>query len=530
MRVAAILFFTASLAASGASYSDGEVTVRCRIVDDIHGNPIPRARLTLTGGALPAPLVADSDSQGSCTFPGIPSGSYSLVVEKAGYFPVRSGVPNSAPSLVFAAHAPNDADLGSITLVAMRRILGVVRWQDGEPAATVIAHALRVREGKAPYRAGEVSLTGTNERGEFTLDRLRPGRYVVYAYLPGLAPNNGARPKVALPTFYPGSTTPDIGSAVDLRKVPEISLVLTLQAVTGVSVSGQVVPGDGAPKGSAVHLGLFLPGNPAQAFAGTTAAAGEEFHILDVPPGSYMLFAVASNLSIRAFQPVQVKTEPVKGISVTLTGAVQISGTAVVVQPGNAEPKTLPAADVALRAQSEVLQIYGFTRNVTKPSGEFTLDGAYPGETYMVRIDPPPGTYIQKVVQNTRELSESPFPVVAGGGPVEITLGKDGGTVTGSLNRNNGDQSKAFIVLAPDDRKREDRFRVATTDTGGNFQIVDVPPGDYQAFALDRNEDDAYLADGYLDGLGGAPVRVHVGPSQTQRIQLKVVPVTGTAQ
>jgi len=297
MRAVAVIQLAATLIAASSAQTNGPAAVRCRIVDDIHGTPIPNARLTLTGRSLIDPIVAESDTRGSCTLPGIPSGNYSLSVRKAGFFPVQSGVPNGAPSIAFVAHAPGDADLGTITLVSMRRISGMVRWQDEEPAAGVTVHALRVKGGKAALRSGEVPLTRTNDHGEFTIDRVPPGRYVVYAFIQGVAPGDHTRPEIALPVFYPGTPAPDTRSAIDLLNTPEITgLVLHLQEAAGVIVSGQVIPSISAPKGSTVHLGLFVPGSPAPPFAGTIAAAGDEFRIRDVPPGSYLLLSVVDNI------------------------------------------------------------------------------------------------------------------------------------------------------------------------------------------------------------------------------------------
>lgn len=178
----------------------GMVTIHCRIVDDLRQEPIPRVRLTLSGAALKDMIGLDSDGDGRCQFPTVPPGHYTLGFDKAGFFPPDDAKSGLKSVITFDASAGSDVDLGTITLVRGRSISGAVRWDNEEPAEKVAVHALKVRRGRAAFVIGDSIIVGTNSRGEFKLDNLRPGRYVVYAYVLGLA-LAVMKPRMALPCF-----------------------------------------------------------------------------------------------------------------------------------------------------------------------------------------------------------------------------------------------------------------------------------------------------------------------------------------
>jgi len=417
---------------------------------------------------------------------------------------------------------PADTDLGEITMVTSRSIEGVVRWQDEEPAAHVLVHALRVRGGKAAFHVGDVLLAPTNDRGEFHLDDLLPGSYVVYAYLQGLSPGD-ARPRIAKPVFYPNSSVPNIGDAIDVRSIPNISgLLMHIEELAGVTVSGTVRETPEVPKGSRVLLGIYIPGNPAQPFAGTMGVAGSPFTIYDVPRGSYLLIAIAQTQKLRNIQSLTVDTEPVRDVDVSVGRGQEISGRAILVRMENGVDSASASPKVYLKAESEKLQFYGHLERGVGADGAFHLQDAIAGETYLLDAIAPAGTYISNVEQNGRTLPGAPFPVTAGGGEVQITLRTDGGTVAGIIKKVKDEQLPEIVVLAPSNRSKEHLFRVATPLKDGSFKVSDIAPGDYSLFAFDKNENDAYLASEYLDKFGdkGVPLSIKASGSYTRELTI----------
>jgi hypothetical protein len=324
----ALLFLTGTISGVPAvAQSEPKVSIHCRVAGDIGLEPVPHARLTLSGGKLSGPVVAYTSESGACVLPDIPPGRYLLTVDKAGYFPRNREEEMGGGPISIDAQMPA-AELGDIALSRVRAISGTVRWLNGEPAERVAVHAQFVRRGTAAFRPGEGSLVGTNGRGEFRLDRLRPGRYVVCAYSVGVA-GPDAKPLVSLPVFYPGSDHPEVSGSVDLRQTAEVSgILINLRETSGVRVQGKIAPSQSVPEGATVTAGL-IPRSPGaeQPFTRNASQVGQLFQFSDVPPGSYTLVAYADRpYTARTFQSVEVGTQPVDGLTVRLDAPTPITG------------------------------------------------------------------------------------------------------------------------------------------------------------------------------------------------------------
>ena len=518
MRISFLLALTACTAFAGPVRSQDDPTgsITCVVIDDIRMQPVREARLALTGGKLEAPLDGRTDSAGSFTFTGLPFARYTIAVERAGYFPRVSAAPQDGGPVTVNL-GPSGATV-SVTMVKIRTITGTVKWEDGEPASdSVLVHALRLRRGQATFRLGDAILTPVKSDGQFKIDNLRPGRYVVYAYHLGWSKVD--RPRVALPVFYPDSPSPDGASSVDLSSSAEASpLQLKLRDVGGVSVEGTVVASPDFPEGTPVRVGLMVTGSPAQVIAATgmqPARAGSAFRILDVPPGSYQLIGlpIPSQNNMKTAQPLQVSTEAIKDVRVVMVKSAPIAGRIQVEtiaparpdagpsrQDSGAQPGHLkPAAGVDISGMSPDLQLMGLLSQRTNAAGEFRLEGTVDGQTYLTDIRAPKGSYLYRVTQDGRDLDGAPFPLTGGGGTVNVLLRDDGGTVDGVARDKDGKPSAGFIVLAPKDRLKEHLYRTAPASEDGLFQLQDVAPGDYELFALDRNEYDMYFVPKYLD-------------------------------
>jgi hypothetical protein len=501
------------------------VDVQCKVVDDIRHEPIARVRLVLSGSKLLDPLVMDTTEDGACAFQGVPPGKYTLSFQKSGYYPPDAGATVDAT-------VPPKIDLGTITLIRWRTISGVVRWDNEERADHVLVHALLVKRGRAAMKLGDAFITGTNDAGEFRLDKLRPGRYVVYTYVPGLAPAF-LKPKVALPVYYPNSPIPDIGAAIDVTDREEVSsLLMHLKEMKeGVPVEGIVAASEEFPKGSVVLLGLTIEGSPAQAITGVEARAGETFRINPVPPGSYRFVAVPKGRqfeNLRDFRPLHVGTEPISGVTISLRKRPPLDGAVETVstQGGAQSVQRMPAAKVSVWALSDALQSYAQTHDTSDERGEFHLQNAVEGEPYLLNVTPAAGTYIARVEQSARPVSGGPFPVVGGGGPIHIELRDDGGTIQGIVKKRDEVVGKGFVVLAPVERAREHLFKTAAAADDGSFMIQDIAPGDYDLFAFNRNEEDLYFEPPYLASFASGSTRVTVGAKETRRQDLDIIDVT----
>lgn len=312
-------------------------------------------RISVGGGKLTEPTTSYTDTQGVGQIANLAPGRYSLSLEKAGYFPQARGASSGYPAIDVAAESPGDVDAGDIVFTRMRAISGRVTWENGDPAEHVIAHALLVRRNRAEFRPGDSLLSPANEHGDFRIGNLKPGRYVVYSYTMGMASESASDP-IALPVFYPGSPSPEIGAAVDLRTTDEVSHIsMILRESEGVSVEGTFVASAALPEGSTAQVAL-------------------------------MIVVSSTSPNVRSFQTLRVDG-PIEGLKVSAGELQPVVGTIRYDEPV-AAPVSRSLDGVTVWLACPDLQLFGIAATRTDKEGKFNA-GTFPGLNYLLTITPP---------------------------------------------------------------------------------------------------------------------------------------------
>lgn len=484
--------------------------VHVQLIDGLDGQPVPRARYAVTGAGMVDALTGSGDPKGNVALSELAPGRYLLTLDKAGYFQERLNFNVTSTS----------ADLPNIVMTAKREISGVVRWQDGELAAGASVRVVSVRGGKpSPVLAGG---TNTNERGEFIVPGLRPGRYILLVNPPaqrgGIDATGrfviGGVPRIGLPVYYPGVSVPDVNASIDVRgtlSVPNIGIVL--EEKPGTVVEGTIEPSAAAPIGSDVTITLSYFGMTSFS---TQARSGEAFRIGPVPAGFYFLDAQSlGSQRSRAVLGLTLGGDTLRGVTLSIPPPAFMTGRLEIDDPAQIPP-------VSIRIQSE--RIPGLPASSAIASGEFRIPQVIAGESYRMTVDLSrlPNAYIAEVSQSTLVKTPSPFLVQASEDPVRIVLKTDGGTLGGVAKDGGRVVPKAFVVLAPKDRKLEQYFRVTTAGDDGTYKLSGIAPGTYDIFAFDRNEDDDYLDESFLNRLAEYAVNVNVALRSTGTIDLAV--------
>jgi hypothetical protein len=550
-----VLMFLATLAFSQVAPNPSTVTsaLRARVADDLTREGVSTVRVTLTGtptGSTTAsePIVETSDAQGNVLFRGLAPGRYSLDIDKAGYF------PQNFPDIVVGGAEAGNAEVrvGDLNITAQRTISGVLKWDDDEPVADAFVHVMGFR-GPQYSRAPFVARVNTNARGEFKVEGLRARRYIVFAYQRPQIVAPGTAVRVALPVFYPGTARPETAQVFDLRTMKDVSaLSLTMKEEKGVSIEGTVTA-ETLPAGSPVQMGLVIPGVPSQFLVGTQTQVGKTFRLYPVPPGSYLLFAQGTPSpaipagvdpttitadQMRALQ--QAAGEPsVTAIPVTVNRGTSVSdlnvgipaptplvGKVTLDEAQRNQPSRLvPAANVAAGFEwtPKIELQYGILGNTTNAQGEFRILGSVKGQTYI----PGPGAnwgnaYVATYKQGPKDLIAGALPVVAGGEPIEILLKRDGGRIEGKVKDGDRAPWRAYVVLAPRDRRIEYWFKRTFTMSDGSFSFDQIAPGEYDVYAFDRNDDDMFYSADYLRRYAAGAVQITVQPYSSQSIDVRL--------
>jgi hypothetical protein len=557
MRVRAALTFLLVLLAAPAIYpfssrqAQFTSAIRARVTDDLSREGVSTVRLTLTGTSLRDPVVVTSDGNGNFQFPGLSEGRYNLAIDKAGYF------PQQFPDIVVLPGAIGNAavELGDLNITAQRTVSGTVKWDDGEPVTNAIVHVMSFRGG-AYSRSPFVGTVPTNERGEFKIEGLRARRYLVFTYQRPQVVAPGTAVRVALPVFYPVAARPEDAQILDLRTNREFpGLSLTMKEERGVSIEGTVTSETLMP-GVPVQMGLIIPGIPSPFIVGTETRVGQPFRLYPVPPGSYLLFArgtpapTAAQAGVTTITsattnaptvlvpgtpldpavtaiPVTVnRGTPIQGMNLNLPAAAVIEGRVEIddaVQ--GAPPRIVPASGVNLFFEwfPKMESTYGILNGGTDDKGEFRIASAVKGQAYI----PGPGSnwgsaYVASYTQGTKDLVAGGLPVVAGGDPIRVLLKRDGGRLEGKVTDGSNTPWRAFVAVAPRDRRIDFWFRSAFTMSDGTFQISNIPPGEYDVFAFDRNDEDIYYNADFLRRYAAGGKGITVGPYTIQSLELSL--------
>jgi hypothetical protein len=219
----------------------------------------------------------------------------------------------------------------------------------------------------------------------------------------------------------------------------------------------------------------------------------------------------------RVLIPLTIGGATFRGVTVSIPPPAFLAG-----RVESDDPAIRPSANVTLQSD----KVQGTMTGSAGQTGEFRIARIVAGETYNMTVDPrslPPNAYIASVNQAGQQLSTSPFQVIGGGEPVQLLLKTDGGTIEGSVKDSGRPVGQAFVVLAPKDRGAQQNFRTATADREGMFKLTAIPPGDYDLFAFDRNEDDDYLDEVFLQGYADRAATAKISPRSNQMAALTVL-------
>jgi hypothetical protein len=235
------------------------------------------AELSGSDDRAPAPVSTTSGADGRFFFRSVPAGRYRLVITRPGY--VRRST-----SLTVTDGRTEEV---SFAMTATGAIAGHVYGPSGEPLGNIDVAALR-----SSYQNGRRVLTPvqsvpTNDRGEYRLFWLAPGRYVVRATHPlavtglmatigqgrtggltisggGLGPSGlfeirstgdsvlfdafgpggDARTDRYVPVYFPETTDDQAASAIDVRAGADVGGIdVTVSPVRARHVRGVVING-----------------------------------------------------------------------------------------------------------------------------------------------------------------------------------------------------------------------------------------------------------------------------------------------
>jgi hypothetical protein len=269
---------------------------------------------------------------------------------------------------------------------------------------------------------------------------------------------------------------------------------------------------------------------------GATVAGDGQGQFIGVSPGSYILTATSAanprggNAGRRtgASVPVDVRNQDVD-VAVTLTPGVDFRGRVIVegLRNSGTQGDTHPIVSlIPLGNPYVAVGINDFAD--FHGNGAFDFTDVIEGDYMLMIEDIPKGQYLKTARFGSNDVLTDGFHIDSRTtGTLEIVLGADGGTVTGTVvDMRRQPAANVSVTLIPDEshRNRDDLYKKVTTDPSGRFSVEDVAPGTYTVFAWE-DVDPANIYD--LDFIRrfasqGRPISINA--SGTESMELIAIP------
>jgi carboxypeptidase family protein len=459
--------------------SERRIALQGVVIAADSGRGLARARLdVLSGRNRVATVVADA--RGAFRVPAPADGPLTLRVIKAGYAAISHAVarPDASPPLRI------EVPRGGV-------IRGRVIYTDPE----TVFRPLRIRRiGERPGPDSEPQPFAVDDRLEFRIGGLLPGRYVIYA-MPMISGSAAVRP-VAV----------DVTAGVEVSGVDVIFEPRHVRGEgpqTGSAIHGTVSTTAGTPIAGATVLtrGEKGPGVSSQ----TVTDESGQFTLRGLTPGSYAVFAAKSGF----VHPEQGRGgADLRGLAVKVVGGRDVENVGLVLSRSNSvsgivvDEFSEPVEDAAVtllsikRTPSGGVVAVRDTRALSQPTndlGQFRLSRVVPGE-YLVSASLPSETpdpsvparsaYVPAYFPDARDVGNAA--VVRVGSEEEIagiaiTLRRVAvARVLGVVTNSAGVPFTGTVRLTPRQTASiGPDSRTATSSATGRFAFDDVPPGDY---------------------------------------------------
>lgn len=535
MRIAALLFliavFTPCAGAQNPESSLKQCSMQGTVVDAKTGQPLKGAEVslrTLSPGNRGMSASTVSDSDGHFAFDSLLPGRYRLTASRSGYLSRNQRTGGGLRADVVSLSLGQHADEVILRLIPSAVITGRVTSEGDEPLAGVIVQAMKYSYQNDRRQLVDIGNASTNDRGEYRIWGLSPGRYYIHASPPtGMAGRTSSQ--VYFPIFYPGASDPSRTQALTLGPGDELSGIdFNFVSVHSFRVSGRVFNAGSIPAKDAQVTLAAVSGNMTFTVGQAASNAKGAFEIRGVPPGSYVLVAeqfgngepgrvMRGRSSVEVGERNLSDVDVVIGPGVTVTGHVRIEGK---------ENPRLPELSAVLDPQDDLSSL-GLAPDIGRVSlrqdGTFTFHYV-PEETYRIKVLPlPDGYYLKPSGQDdVITVGRNHAPVL------ELTLSTGAGRITGRVSKNKLPFAGATVVLVPDaPRRGQARFyRQALSNAGGRFMLPSINPGDYKVFCWEEIERGMYLDPDFLRTYEDFGQAVHVEEGASLNLQLELIPAS----
>ncbi len=451
--------------------------------------------------ALPVEPVV-TDVQGHFVFPELQPGSYRLSVAANGYVRQEYGQRIFPGQGVLLNLAAGQAIRGLVVrLTQTGNVSGRITDINGQLAVGAPVQLLKVvynAIGQRTFQDG--GSTRTNDRGEYRIFWVTPGRYYIAAgtptgpAVPAPPASNESLDRYSY-TFFPGVAESTRASAIEVQSGGESSGDFPIQPLQFFHVRGRVADANGRPPASISVSFAF------QTVTGQVGAfsmgqiydpATGNFDVPNVMPGAYVV-QLASNTVER--MAINVVNANVENLSFVLGSGTTLNGRLRTDSPASGLPPGADRVRVQLRGLNFAVTL---AQQNADADGNFRIENIPAADYRVVVTNLPVELYAKDVRLGGFDLMTQILHVTEGSpipGTLDVILSPNVSQIEGSVLDDRGQPIPGIqAVLVPDrNRDHAELFKTATTDQTGHYSIKGIPPGDYKLFAWESLETFGYF-------------------------------------
>jgi hypothetical protein len=523
--IALLLLLLLQATAPQASISGGVVDV-----GTVYLQPLLDARVELIRPSG-SPIVARTDPNGRFAFLSLPAGRYRLSVTRDGY--QRKSVA------VELSTGQQRSDV-VVALDLAPTLFGHVLDTYNIPIANALVEAIKVVYGSRGNRSVlSVESALSDDRGEYHLYWLDPGEYYIRASslelkpgqtIPGNSRTDDPGPRYA-PTYFPGFRDPKDATLVRLRVGSNFSAFdFKLQPAIPVSISGHIyIEATRESAGGATIIATYAGAVASdQKFQTRSVPSGRdigEFGMVGMTQGTYI---VSSQYSFGGQQFIVHRKATIKASERAFMLYLSPGSTVMGRMNAPAGPAVdLRPARVALESVDPDLPSPAIAS--MDANGQFSLARVEPGEYVLRTVNLPGDVYVKSIRSGETDIQTKPLVIrYASPESIRVDLAVDGGRLDGVVvDSSNHPFAGATVGLVPDASRRNspDQYRATESEADGHFSLRGIPPGDYELFAWQNIEPNAYLNDVYMTGFERLGTPMTVAPNSVGIISVRLIPM-----
>ena len=523
------------------------------VINIQNSRTIPRASVSLSRLKGGGGKSVRADGNGHFIFEHVEAGSYKLIAERPGFFSdVRSRDYQPVFDIAEGQHLKNMP----VRLMPSALVTGQIFDEYNDPVQDVEIKLLTVKMRLGQMVLSPAGKTITDDRGQYRIPGLHPGRYYVVAELKqsrpaadpvraavaqqlarqtAIANSRNGNTDIPPPTqpdttdpaftypplFYPATDDFQQAQAVVLKPGDEVAADFIMISAPVVSISGRVTNGmTGAPAGTAVVSAYWTPYMEA---AGIPARITEDgrFEVRGVAPGHYTLRGsfTAEGISYAGEQTVEVGIRGAQNVEIALLPDFVAIGH---VRIGDTEYSYLARSVIEFAGEGMLPRVRAkAVPNEYKFEAQLRQDRRY----YAIIRNLPEDFYLKSVALSGHEVQPDSVVVNGTRGEIELIVSPAGGHVEGVLYDSKDQPTRGSILLVPDAPQPgpPDLFRRTSADGKGKFTLRGVAPGSYRLVAMESlNLDSEINSPEFLRSIGnrGDSLIVEEGGKYTLSLRL----------